>query len=118
MKTIPLAVGVWPFLVLFLLVLWYVLTGQSQAEAAALGAGASVVGQALLAVRLRGLRGAPSRQSGWRMAYNTSSRLALVALSVVILGPHLTIGTGALFLSAYFVCQLLAWIGLAGGMRR
>jgi hypothetical protein len=106
-------IKIYPWLVLFSVGLWYVLTGQSQAEAATLGAGVSVLGQALLAIRLRGLRGTPPKRSAWQMAFNTSSRFAVVALAVIVLGPHLSIGTAAVFLIAYFVCQVLSWIGIA-----
>ena len=44
-------IRIWPFVVLFSVALWYVLTGQSQAEAATLGAGVSVLSEALLAIR-------------------------------------------------------------------
>jgi hypothetical protein len=106
-------IRIWPFVVLFSVALWYVLTGQSQAEAATLGAGVSVLSEALLAIRLRGLRGAPARQSAWRMALNTSSRFALVALAAMVLLPHLSIRTAAAFLIAYFMCQVLSWVGIA-----
>lgn len=87
--------------------LWWGVGGGENAVFALAGAGVSLVGTVLLALRLRTLRGRRPRAAGGLMAVNAASRMALAAAGLLLLLPYLSTATAALYLAGFFVSQAL-----------
>ncbi len=85
--------------------LWWLVGGGWNAVFATVGGGASLLGTAILAIRMITLRGRRPAAAMSLMMVNLASRFGLVALGMLVLLPEVSAIRAVFYLVGFFVVQ-------------